>query len=259
MADQPEQYALNASNYWDTFYQRHEEKFFRDRHWFQSEFPELLIRPAYLPVDEPFRILEVGCGVGNSVFPLLRHHRCNSTAGSYQVLACDFSAQAIDLLRSNPEYNANDDCRAFVYDLTNDSQWPPVIEGDLRVQEGSIDVLTMVFVLSAITPQQMTGVVRRMARLLRPGGMILFRDYGRYDMAQLRFKAGRMLQDNFYCRGDGTQVYFFTEQETEELFVSQAGLICEQNMADRRLLVNRLRQLKMFRVWIQGKYRRIPL
>ena len=109
------------------------------------------------------------------------------------------------------------------------------------------DFITLIFVLSAIDPSRFPLVLSRLARLLRPGGRILFRDYGRYDMAQLRFKSGSAIADNFYARGDGTRVYFFKQEEARDIFTS-AGLEEEFNESDKRLQVNRGRQLKMYRV-----------
>ena len=92
----------------------------------------------------------------------------------------------------------------------------------------SVDMAVLIFVLSALHPTEWLNAVknvhkvrpairrhssgdlmRTMTQMLRPGGLLLLRDYGRHDLAQLRFKTKRLLEDNFYIRGDKTRVYFF--------------------------------------------------
>ncbi|XP_056144369.1 tRNA N(3)-methylcytidine methyltransferase METTL2 [Lampris incognitus] len=268
--EKQEEYDRRANEYWNEFYTIHENRFFKDRHWLFTEFPELapkhcLSHESHSEVasvdgiqqdsldqvqvtggDFPgssatYRILEVGCGVGNTVFPILK---TNNDPRLF-IYCCDFSSTAVELVKSNPEYDP-EHCFAFVHDLND-------VETNYPVPDGSLDVVVLIFVLSALHPDKMQASVSRLARMLRPGGVMLFRDYGRYDMAQLRFKKGRCLLENFYVRGDGTRVYFFTQDELHEMF-TKAGLEKMQNLVDRRLQVNRGKQLTMYRVWIQCKY-----
>ncbi|XP_025900788.1 methyltransferase-like protein 8 isoform X3 [Nothoprocta perdicaria] len=169
-----------------------------------------------------YRVLEVGCGAGNSVFPILKV-LCN-TPGTF-LYCCDFASGAVDLVKSHSSYSSAW-CFAFVHDVCDDALPYPF-------PDEILDVILLVFVLSAIHPDRMQRVVNRLAKLLKPGGMLLFRDYGRYDMSQLRFK----------------------KDEVWSMF-SLAGLTEVQNLVDRRLQVNRKKKVKMQRVWIQSKFQK---
>ncbi|XP_077739314.1 tRNA N(3)-cytidine methyltransferase METTL8, mitochondrial isoform X5 [Canis aureus] len=191
-----------------------------------------------------FRILEVGCGAGNSVFPILNTLQDAPESFLY---CCDFASGAVELVKLHSSYRAAQ-CCAFVHDVCDEGLPFPF-------PDGILDVILLVFVLSSIHPDRMQGVINRLSNLLKPGGMLLFRDYGRYDKTQLRFKRGHCLSENFYVRGDGTRAYFFTKGEVHNMFC-KAGLDEKQNLVDRRLQVNRKKQVKMHRVWVQGKFQK---
>ncbi|KAH9249791.1 hypothetical protein BASA81_012469 [Batrachochytrium salamandrivorans] len=229
-----------APSFWDEFYTKNTNRFFKDRHWLRLEFPELF-QQNQNESKGVFSLCEIGCGAGNTVFPFL-----NETAdANVMVYACDYSKEAIGVVKSSPLYDPLK-CKAFVYDIT-------AKDIPSEVEAGSIDICTCIFVLSAIHPSTWAQAVANIYRMLKPGGMLLFRDYGRYDLAQLRFKKDRLLEDHFYVRGDGTRVYFFTNDELLSMF-SQFEMV--QNGVHRQLIVNRTRKLKMYRAWVQAKFRK---
>ena len=86
-------------------------------------------------------------------------------------------------------------------------------------------------------------------------GILYFRDYGRYDLAQLRLaqRGGQKLKDNFYIRSDKTRAYYFTTDEVRDIFTG-AGFEVLENEYHYRLIENRKDQKTMHRVWIQSKF-----
>ena len=276
------------ASYWDTFYSSHENRFFKDRKWLHLEFPELV--EATLEGAGDKTVLEVGCGAGNTVFPLLEINK----NVRLKIWACDYSKEAVSVVRSNPLYTSPPagQCSASVWDLSSPDSLPN------GLQAASVDMVVLIFVFSALHPREWSQAVTNIRTLLKPGGIVLFRDYGRYDLPQLRFKKRRMLQDNFYLRGDGTRVYFFEPQQLFDIFNAkpqdtvttttttstneeltdqshqesvesahqmQGGESQEpkgkaydftttQMAIDRRLIVNRKERKQMYRVWLQAKF-----
>ncbi|ANB11982.1 Abp140p [Sugiyamaella lignohabitans] len=230
----------DPAKYWNQFYRNNRENFFKDRKWLRVEFPSLYEATRH---DAGKRvILEVGCGAGNTMFPVLEANE----NPDLMITGVDFSNQAVKLVKESKSFDPKH-AHAAVWDLAEPSGALP--EG---IEEHSVDIVVMIFVFSALAPDQWEQAVRNLKKLLKPDGEILFRDYGRYDLTQLRFKGGRLLDDNFYIRGDGTRVYFFTEEELEQIFGKEFEVA--KIAADRRLLVNRLRKLKMYRIWMQARF-----
>jgi len=298
--------------HWDSFYKTNTNNFFKNRKWLHLEFPEIL--EAAQKNYGKARILEVGCGAGNAVFPILE---ANENDG-LELIACDYSHRAVNLVTSNSLYSSDHvgSIRAAVWDLTSDSL-------PENLEEESVDIILMIFVLSALHPIEWSRAISNVYKLLKPGGKVLLRDYGRHDLTQVRFKEKRLLQENFYIRGDNTRVYFFDLDDLAQIFTGQPlparmrvdvreieelqtelvdstsslgqdlptspqeGIVgtpndvpgpsgptiladrfpskvpetpsplrfeIEQIGVDRRLLVNRKRQLKMYRVWMQAKF-----
>jgi len=177
--EQASKYEEEASDYWNAFYGAHENKFFKDRHWLFTECPELIAsgeeplqEPNVAPHEGPdiesnqalkqekelhssdedcpgmsaaMRILEVGCGTGSTVFPLLEANKNRSCR--FFVYCCDFSAKAIELVRSHADYDPAR-CHAFLHDVSVDA------DATLPFPEASLDMILLIFVLSAISPDR---------------------------------------------------------------------------------------------------------
>ncbi|XP_030799005.1 methyltransferase-like protein 6 isoform X1 [Camarhynchus parvulus] len=268
-----------AQKNWDLFYKRNSTNFFKDRHWTTREFQELKACREF--ADQKLTILEAGCGVGNCLFPLLEEDK------NIFAYACDFSPRAVEYVKhcdqepqdtafimqkmgrntcgkqkrtaapwdavtapqdeKNALYSA-ERCKVFQCDLTKDDLLD-------NIPADSVDVVTLIFVLSAIHPDKMHLVLRNIYKVLKPGKCVLFRDYGLYDHAMLRFKSGSKLGENFYVRQDGTRSYFFTEEFLSQLFKAE-GYEQVVNEYVQRETVNRKEDLRVPRVFLQSKFQK---
>ncbi|EED16265.1 actin binding protein, putative [Talaromyces stipitatus ATCC 10500] len=300
-------YNSNPAKFWDRFYKNHNQNFFKDRKWLRQEFPVL----AEVTKQGAGRkvVLEVGAGAGNTAFPLIN----NNENEELMLFACDYSKNAVKVMRESEHYNEKF-MRAEVWDVTQEEE---EIDGEIKsslppgVEEGSVDVVILIFIMSALAPNQWSAALRNIYRVLKPGGLVLFRDYGRGDLAQVRFRKERYLAENFYVRGDeelrkiwstwtsekgltmvhsgndsdSSDRYDKTEnlegnqtednpertsdetadkqreqkliERTDKTGESVEGAFEVLNLGkDQRLLVNRQRRLKMYRCWLQARFRK---
>ncbi|XP_009946775.1 PREDICTED: methyltransferase-like protein 6 isoform X2 [Leptosomus discolor] len=156
--------------------------------------------------------------------------------------------QELKACREKNALYSTERCKVFQCDLTKDD----LLE---NIPADSVDVVTLIFVLSAIHPDKMHLVLKNIYKVLKPGKCVLFRDYGLYDHAMLRFKSGSKLGENFYVRQDGTRSYFFTEEFLSQLFKAE-GYEQVVNEYVQRETVNRKEDLRVPRVFLQSKFQK---
>ncbi|KAF9606146.1 hypothetical protein IFM89_023199 [Coptis chinensis] len=112
-----------------------------------------------------------------------------------------------------------------------------------------------IFTLSAVPFQSMVTAIVECLSVLKPGGLLLFRDYGLYDMTMLRFEPNKRVGFREYMRSDGTRSYFFSLDTVRELFLGAGCIELELEYCCVNS-VNRLKGKTMRRVWVHGKFQK---
>ena len=227
----------NQNKNWEKFYKFNKTNFFQDRHYILKEFMELNndTRPS-------ISLLDMGCGVGNSFYPLIK------VKNNLIVYAFDFSNRAINNAKTHKLYEKNKN-RIFLknLDLVND-----------EIDYPSCDYGILMFVLSAINPEYHEKIIEKISNKINKDGIVFFRDYAKYDMAQIRFaqRKKNKVNENLYMRKDKTLSYFFDQKEIENLFNKYNFQTIDSKLVSR-VIENRKENKKMNRLWLQIKFKKI--
>ncbi|CAO3633273.1 unnamed protein product [Cunninghamella echinulata] len=165
------------------------------------------------------------------------------------IYACDFSKRAVDMVKENEQYN-EERCKAFVCDITKDSLTD-------NVPENGLDLVSAIFVLSAIPPEKLHMAIENIFKVLKPGGQVLLRDYGIYDEAQVKFSltSDKKLDENLYVRQDGTMSYFFSLDDIQSRF-EKVGFKTIKNEYVYRETKNRKLEMVVDRIFVQAKFQK---
>ncbi|XP_023767740.1 uncharacterized protein LOC111916326 [Lactuca sativa] len=265
--------ALDSQS-WNHFHARHSTgKFFKERRYLLKEFPELD------SCGEHSKVLEAGCGNGSTALPILRGKE------NIIVFACDCSTEALErateiIYASNlvlaksrfrpfccdfstspfPKWLICDSCRetSLIKDFDDDKRDLSDIISSSKESEcciGGVDYVTLIFTLSAVPVDRMPMAISECFSVLKPGGLLFFRDYGLYDMTMLRFEADQRVGFREYKRSDGTRSYFFSLNTARDLFLAAGFIEVELEYCCVKS-VNRRKQKTMHRVWVHGKFQK---
>jgi len=170
-------------NAWDTDYST------RGRLWGGN--------PAPLPVlPAGSGVLELGCGNGKNLPGMIEK--------GWDITAMDCSMKALHL------------CRPVIHDAGRLN----LVAGDavyLPFRSSAMDAVFSMHIAGHLSETVRPKFAGEILRVLKPGGQVIFRDFGSADF---RYGKGKMIETGTFLRGNGSFTHYFTKEEVISLFSS---------------------------------------
>jgi len=141
-------------------------------------------------LDAGLTVLELGCGDGKTLAGM---------PGDWIITAIDISPEALDLSRNS----------------TADAELILASACRLPFQNESFDAVFAFHVTGHLLALDRQALAREAARVLRRGGKLFFREFGKEDM---RAGQGQELERDTFRRGSGIFTHYFDESEVRGLF-----------------------------------------
>ncbi|CAG8742828.1 17838_t:CDS:2, partial [Acaulospora morrowiae] len=219
----------------DLFYKRNTTKFFKNRNWIGREFTELSFNDEDLcPNDQKASTMKFLSLYSVLIVPPL--------IALFPVVLFRISSEdRIRIRMWSGEFHFSDNLKD-------------------HISSAIVDIVSIIFVLSAIPPEHHSYVVRNVSEVTRKGSILCFRDYAQFDETQLKFAATNeqhKLQENFYVRQDGTMSYFFTLEYLREIFENDQLFKMIDGGYVTRETINRAKDLCIDRRFLQAKFERL--
>jgi methyltransferase-like protein 6 len=229
-------------------------------------------------------VIECGCGTGSTLLPIMRE--CENSRAHF--VGFDISPSALAYFKNHEVAKRYvDQQRLTLFPLAIGSQVPiteagtgdparkrqrldnndelvadALAKADPSLQNQKFDAVFLVFVLSALpTVNKMLLALRQLRRVMKPDGILLFRDYALPDHNFFRFlsKMENEIRDVAFAKGDSTTQAFFHIEFAVKLFEAAGFVVVDE--PDSKLLYhcnrieNRKNGKRMDKIFINGTFK----
>lgn len=218
---------LSQKQLWDKFFKFYGSKLVKHNDNILFEFPDLL--NAIQNCSTVSKIMDFGCGTGNDLFPILQDNENEQL----RITGLDFSLKGLEILKKSNLYN-------WFSDIVQLEHCDITLDATSNFEASSVDIAILNYTLSAIKPQDWSNVLSNIHHVLKPQGKLLFKDYAKYDFAQLYLDSIQTSDEEnsnitTHVKEDGTITHYFEEKEVESLFTQNNFFLIKICTTQRQL------------------------